>query len=109
MEGYERVVIDTIEQYTPVTLASIELDGDRFHLTLIVTPKTPVEDARRLGDNLVRLTKMYAEPEQAPKRFIGPGHYDYDIHVYLGPEHRLFEGRKTREGDRIRWIIDQPD
>lgn len=107
VEDYERWVISTIKQNPPVHDVTIEHDGDRIQLVLILEEGTAVEEARRLGDNLVRLAKLFAEPDAGPGQFIGTGYYDYFVFVYLG-EHQLFEGRKADHNDRIRWIIYRP-
>lgn len=56
----------------------------------------------------MRLTKLCIEPGNGPGQFVGTGHYDYVVSVYLGPGWQLFEGRKPAEGDRVRWIINLP-
>lgn len=108
VEDYEGWIIDTIKQYPVVQRVEIQRADGAFHLVIVVDRDTPIEEARRMGDNLVRLTKFYVEPDNGPNKFIDLGYYSYNVLVYLD-DWELFQGHKAADRDLVLWMIDRPD
>ena len=90
------------EQARLVRDAARRTDGDTFNLALVVNAATNEGEAKRLGENFVRMFKGFSD-DDSPGREIGTGKYDYFIRVYRPDQSELALGFKAADSSRIVW------
>jgi len=83
--------------------ASIDQRGRTVALSLTVTAETPPGAARALGDDFVRLVKTIAATEPTPGDDLGPGDFDYVVHISTPTNARLARGGKSTSDRAMNW------
>jgi hypothetical protein len=90
------------DYYEGVREALISQKGKKINLTIIVKQEISEIYARQLGDNFVRLVKLFSK-DKSPGRDIGPGIYDYLIAVYYPNRKLVAVGEKGCAYKSITW------
>ena len=96
------LAIQTIKQELLVRDAAMRRDGDTFNLVLVVNAATNEVEAKRLGDNFVRLLKGFSD-DTNPGQDIGTGKYHYIIGVYYPDQSEVAFGAKSSITPWITW------
>lgn len=96
------MVVSGIEGYPEVLDAAVSQRGDYISLELIVVPGTSESEAKRLGENAVRMTKSLSQ-DSTPGKTVGKGMYNYLVSVYYPDERVIVQGAKVTFADRITW------
>ena len=90
------------DYYEGVREAVISQEGKRINLTIIVKQEISEAYAKQLGDNFVRLVKLFSK-DKTPGKDIGAGIYDYLITVYYPNRKLVAVGEKDSAYRRIAW------
>ena len=96
------MVVSVIEGYPTVLDAAVSQKGADISLVLIVVPGTSESEAKRLGENAVRMTKSLSQ-DSSPGKAIGKGIYNYLVSVYYPDERMVAQGAKVTFADRVTW------
>lgn len=83
--------------------ASIDQRGRTVALSLTVTTATPAGAARALGDDFVRLVKTIAATEPTPGDDLGPGDFDYVVHISTPTNALVARGGKSTSARAMNW------
>lgn len=98
----KQMASDTIQLEMEVITASISQEGRKLALAIIVLDGTSEGRAKQLGDNFVRMAKMFG-PDDAPSKQIGRGRYDYLVGVRTVSGKDIALGAKDRTSPYITW------
>ena len=98
----QNLAIQSIKQEHFVLDAAIAQRGNRFSLALVIERVASPQRARELGENFVRMLKLFSDDEN-PGRNIGPGKYDYIITVTYPDETVVAIGGKASTSTWISW------
>ena len=96
------MVLAGIEGYPAVLDVAVSQKGDDISLVLIVVPGTSESEAKRLGENAVRMTKSLSQ-DSPPGKTVGKGIYNYLVGVYYPDERVVAQGAKATFADRVTW------
>ena len=96
------MVLSGIEGYPAVVDAAVSQEGTDINLVLIVSSSTSESEAKRLGENAVRMTKSLSQ-DVSPGKTLGKGIYSYLVSVYYPDERLVAQGAKVTFADRISW------
>jgi hypothetical protein len=83
--------------------AGIDQRGRTVALSLTVTAETPPGAARALGDDFVRLVKTIAATEPTPGDDLGPGDFDYVVHISTPTNALVARGGKSTSARAMNW------
>ena len=97
-----------MQGHPTVLAATIEQRGRTVALALVVPPSTPVETARELGDDFLRMVRTLVPATPVPGGDIRPGDYDYIIGVRTPTETELAVGGRPTTSPRITWDRSHP-
>ena len=75
------MAIDQIKESNGVRYAAISQTNEKVNLAITVDYRVSKKDAKRLGDNFMRLVKTYSKDEP-PSKDLGSGIYNYVVGVY---------------------------
>ena len=99
-----KMSIDAIKEYPEVTDADVNQKSDEINLVVIVKEGTPVNTAKEMGDNFLRmLLSNSMGAENSPKKEIGSTKYSYIIGVYYPNEEQVALGAKSPASRSITW------
>ena len=96
------MVLSGIEGDPAVLDAAVSQKGSDISLVLIVVPGTSESEAKRLGENAVRMTKSLSQ-DSSPGKAIGKGIYNYLVGVYYPNKRMVAQGAKVTFADRVTW------
>ena len=100
--GVKQMTIGEITAYPEVLDAAITQEGRDLSLVVVVGFATTEEQAKKLGDNFVRLVKTLSQ-DVPPGKDIGTGMFNYLVGVYYPDEKVVALGAKARTAINIRW------
>ena len=96
------MVVSGIEGNPAVLDATVSQKGADISLVLIVVPGTSESEAKRLGENAVRMTKSLSQ-DSSPGKSVGKGIYNYLVGVYYPNKRMVAQGAKVTFADRVTW------
>ena len=96
------MILSGIEGNPAVLDAAVSQQGASISLVLMVAPGTSESEAKRLGENPVRMTKSLSQ-DSPPGKAIGRGIYNYLVGVYYPDERMVAQGAKVTFAERITW------
>ncbi len=101
--GEETLALASMTAVPRVVEADIDQRERTVVLSLVVPPNTPAETAHALGERFVRLVKTIASAEPPPGDEIGPGSFDYVVHISAPTQIAIARGGKPMADHTLSW------
>lgn len=99
----KEMAINGIKKSPEIIEALITQKGKDLSLVLIVPANTSREKAKDLGENFVRMVKIFSKKAPDPGNKIGKGIYSYLVSVYTKNEKKIALGEKVQTAENITW------